>query len=130
MDKTRFERGWTLLQSLHQPGGKNTLAAFETVAPDLSRYVIEFAYGDIYQRPGLDLAQRQLLTIACLVTQGSCGTELKAHCEAALKVGMTPQMLVESILHCIPYVGFPRVLEAMMVVKAVFEETITDPDES
>jgi 4-carboxymuconolactone decarboxylase len=117
----RFERGWELLKQIHAQAGERTIAGFDEIAPDLGRYIVEFAYGDIYRRPGLDLKQRQLLTIACLVALGDTGPELAVHLKTALNVGLTPQEVVEAILHCIPYVGFPRVMNAMTIAKQVLE---------
>ncbi|TDY37495.1 4-carboxymuconolactone decarboxylase [Alicyclobacillus sacchari] len=102
--------------------GERTIASFQDIAPDLGKYIIEFAYGDIYSRPGLDLKQRQLLTITCLTTQGDCEPELSVHINTGLNVGLTQTEIIEAILHCIPYVGFPRVMNAMTIAKKVFSE--------
>lgn len=122
----RFERGLELLQRIHQEGGERTLAAFGDVAPDLGKYIVEFAYGDIYSRPGLDLKQRQLLTIACLVTQGDCAAELSVHINTGLNVGLSQAEILESMLHCIPYVGFPRVMNAVATAKTVFDASAAE----
>lgn len=123
----RFERGWELLRRIHEEGGERAIAFFQGVAPDLARYIIEFAYGDIYSRPGLDLKQRQLLTLACLVTQGDCEPELAVHLQTALNVGLTRDEVAEAILHCIPYVGFPRVMNAMTIARRVLAEAGETP---
>jgi 4-carboxymuconolactone decarboxylase len=101
--------------------------SLEDVAPDLGRYVVEFAYGEIYQRPVLDLRQRQLVTISALTTLGGAEPQLEVHINAGLNVGLTAREVVEAILHCIPYTGFPRVLNAIFVAKRVFEERDVDP---
>lgn len=118
----RFEQGWNLLKSIHEEGGEQTIASFQGISPDLGKYIIEFAYGDIYSRPGLDLKQRQLLTIACLTTQGDCKPELSVHINTGLNVGLTENEIVEALLHCIPYVGFPRVMNAITIAKEVFDK--------
>ncbi|MCL6548010.1 MAG: carboxymuconolactone decarboxylase family protein [Alicyclobacillus sp.] len=125
----RFERGWELLKAIHEEGGEGTIASFQDIAPDLGKYIIEFAYGDIYSRPGLDLKQRQLLTIACLTTQGNCEPELAVHINTCLNVGLTRLEIVEAMLHCIPYVGFPRVMNAITVAKRVFSQRSGDTGE-
>ena len=78
--------------------------------------------GEIYRRPGLDLRQRQLLTISALTTLGGAEPQLEVHVNAGLNVGLTGGEIVEVTLHCIPYVGFPRVLDAVFVAKRVFEK--------
>ncbi|MBU8589654.1 carboxymuconolactone decarboxylase family protein [Priestia megaterium] len=103
-------------------GGKRVIESLKDIAPALGRYVIEFAFGDIYTRQGISLQQKQLVTIASLTTQGGCEPQLNVHINAALNVGLTPNEIVEAITHCIPYTGFPRVLNAVFFAKQVFEE--------
>ena len=91
------------------------------LAPDVGRYIIEFGYGEIYSRPGLTNQQRALITIATLVTQGT-EREIEVHINTGLTAGLTSTEIVESIIHLIPYTGFPRVLNALYVVKHVFEQ--------
>ena len=123
----RYERGWQRLLEVDAEGGERVVESLKDVAPDLGRYVVEFAYGDIYQRPVLDLRQRQLVTISALATLGGAEPQLEVHINAALNVGLTAREVVEAILHCIPYTGFPRVLNAILVAKRVFEERGVDP---
>ena len=123
----RFQRGWQRLIEVDAEGGKRVVESLKDVAPDLGRYVVEFAYGEIYQRPGLDLRQRQLVTISALTTLGDAEAQLEVHINAGLNVGLTAREVVEAILHCIPYTGFPRVLNAIFVAQRVFEERNVDP---
>jgi 4-carboxymuconolactone decarboxylase len=123
----RFERGWRRLMEVDAEGGERVVQSLQDVAPDLGRYVVEFAFGDIYQRPGLDLRQRQLVTISALTTLGGAEPQLEVHVNAALNVGLTAREVVEAILHCLPYTGFPRVLNAVFVAKRVFAERDVDP---
>ncbi|XIG89288.1 carboxymuconolactone decarboxylase (plasmid) [Priestia aryabhattai] len=118
----RYENGWEKLMEVDGEGGKRVIESLKDIAPDLGRYVIEFAFGDIYTRQGINLQQKQLVTIASLTTQGGCEPQLNVHINAALNVGLTPNAIVEAITHCIPYTGFPRVLNAIFVAKQVFEE--------
>jgi 4-carboxymuconolactone decarboxylase len=123
----RFQRGWQRLVEVDAEGGERVIESLKDVAPDLARYVVEFAYGEIYQRPALDLRQRQLVTISALTTLGGAEPQLEVHINAGLNVGLTAREVVEAILHCIPYTGFPRVLNAILVAKRVFEERHVDP---
>ena len=97
----------------------------EDIAPDVARYIVDFGYGEIYSRPGLTNQQRALITIASLATQGT-ERELELHVNTALAAGLTRTEIVESIIHLIPYTGFPRVLNALYVVKEVFEQRPDD----
>ncbi|MFC7064153.1 carboxymuconolactone decarboxylase family protein [Halobacillus seohaensis] len=91
----------------------------EDIAPDIGKYIIEFAYGDIYSREGLTNQQRALVTISSLVTQGT-EPQLELHINTGLTAGLSPKEIVESITHLIPYTGFPSVLNALTVAKKVF----------
>ncbi|HMJ35167.1 MAG TPA: carboxymuconolactone decarboxylase family protein [Baekduia sp.] len=91
------------------------------IAPDVGRYIVEFGYGEIYSRPGLTNQQRVLVTIASLVTQGT-EREIELHVNTGLTAGLTSTEIVESLIHLIPYTGFPRVLNALYVVKKVFAQ--------
>jgi 4-carboxymuconolactone decarboxylase len=123
----RFERGWQRLIEVDAEGGERVIESLKDIAPDLGRYVVEFAYGEIYQRPALDLRQRELVTISALTTLGGAEPQLEVHVNAGLNVGLTAREVVEAILQCIPYTGFPRVLNAIFVAKRVFEERDIDP---
>jgi 4-carboxymuconolactone decarboxylase len=74
----RFRRGWDRLMQVDAEGGERVVESLQDVAPDLGRYVIEFAYGDIYQRPVLDLRQRQLVTISALTALGESTHSLRS----------------------------------------------------
>jgi 4-carboxymuconolactone decarboxylase len=123
----RFQRGWQRLMEVDAESGERVIDSLEDVAPDLGRYVVEFAFGDIYRRPVLDLRQRQLVTISALTTLGGAEPQLEVHVNAALNVGLTAREVVEAMLQCIPYVGFPRVLNAVFVAKRVFKARNVDP---
>lgn len=123
----QFQRGWKRLMEVDADGGTRVIESLRDVAPDLGRYVVEFAFGEIYQRPVLDLRQRQLVTVSALTILGGAEPELEVHINASLNVGLTAAEIVEAILHCIPYTGFPRVLSAIYVAKRVFEQRAVTP---
>ena len=96
------------------------MASLDRVAPDVAKLILEFAFNDIYTRPGLSLQQRELVTITSLLTQGDTADQLRVHLNGCLNVGLSRTEIVETCIHCIPYVGFPKVLNALTVVKEVF----------
>ncbi len=98
------------------------IESLKDIAPDLARYAIEFPYGDVYSRPGVDLKQREIAAIATLVTQGCVEPQLKFHISAGLNVGLTEQEVVETIMLMVVYNGFPKTLNAMMIAAEVFDE--------
>ena len=123
----RFERGWERLKEIDAEAGERVIESLRDVAPDLGRYVVEFAFGEIYQRPILDLPQRQLVTVAALTTLGGAEPQLEVHINGGLNVGLSAREIIEAMLHCVPYTGFPRVLNAVFVARRVFAERNVSP---
>lgn len=115
--KDRYERGLELLPQVDGDGGIRVIESLGDIAPDVGRYIVEFAFGDIYAREGLTLRDRELATIASLCTQGACEPQLEVHIRGALNAGMTEQQTVETFIQLIPYVGFPKVLNAIAVAR-------------
>jgi 4-carboxymuconolactone decarboxylase len=126
-DAARHQRGLRKLEEYRLPksGGATTHAKIvedlDDIAPDVGKLIIGFGYGEIYSRPGLTNQQRALITIASLVTQGT-EFELELHINTGLAAGLTSTEIVESVIHLIPYTGFPRVLNALYVIKKVFAQ--------
>ena len=100
----------------------NVIKSLQDISPDLGKFIVEFAFGDIYTRQALNLQERELVTISSLLTAGSCEPQLEVHINGSLNVGIAPQKVIETFLQCIPYTGFPKVLNAVTVAKKVFKE--------
>lgn len=122
MEKNRFENGMKQLKKIDGVGGENVLRSLADIAPDLGNFIIEFAFGDIYTRESLSLEEREMITISSLLTLGGCEAQLDVHINGALNVGITPEKIVETFIQCIPYTGFPKVLNAVFVAKKIFQE--------
>lgn len=122
METDRYERGVARLAEVDGTGGENVIESLKDIAPDLGRYIIEFAFGDVYRREGLSLQERELITIVSLLTAGGCEPQLEVHINGALNVGILPEKIVEAFIQCIPYTGFPKVLNAVAVAKKVFDK--------
>lgn len=118
----RFQKGLKVLNSVNGKSGKDIMRTLERISPDMARFVVEFPYGDIYSRPGLDLKTRELLTIASLVTLGFPSRELKAHIANALNAGCTKEQIIESIMQMCVYAGFPAALHGLFIAQEVFDE--------
>ena len=86
---------------------------------DLGRYIVEFAFGDVYSRPGLSLRDRELSTVAMLAALGAREPQLDVHLQAALHVGITLDELREVLIHVAPYAGFPAAINAMRRLQAL-----------
>jgi 4-carboxymuconolactone decarboxylase len=122
MGNERFINGTNKLNEVDGHAGENVINSLKSVAPDLGKYIIEFAFGDIYSRPGLSLQERELITITSLLTAGGCEPQLDVHINGSLNVCIKTEKIIETFIQCIPYTGFPKVLNAVNVAKKVFAE--------
>ncbi len=116
----RLERGKAQLAKMHSPELEDMIKELSGIAPDLGRFVLEFPYGDILCRPGLDLRTRQLATVAALTALGTAVPQLKGHIDMALNVGCTRKEIVEVVMQMAVYAGFPAALNGMSAVKEIF----------
>lgn len=122
-DEAANSDGLELFAAVLGEDGDRALAALDGVAPELGRYIVEFGYGEVYARPGLELRERQIASVAALVAQGGVETQLKYHIGGALRLGLTRAEVVEVIVQCLPFVGFPRTLNAIAVAREAFEQS-------
>ncbi|MET0028320.1 MAG: carboxymuconolactone decarboxylase family protein [Candidatus Thiodiazotropha sp.] len=122
MTATRYEFGLNKLEEIDGKAGQNVIENLQSICPDLARYIIEFPFGDIYQRPQLDLKSREIATVAALTALGHCAPQLKVHINGALNVGCSPEEITEVILQMAVYAGFPAALNGMFIAKDVFIE--------
>ncbi|MGF1716856.1 carboxymuconolactone decarboxylase family protein [Photobacterium chitinilyticum] len=122
MNKSRYEIGLEKLSEIDGKAGHNVIESLQDVCPELARYTIEYPFGDIYSRNGLDLKSREIATVAALTALGNCQPQLKVHINAALNVGCTPDEIKETVLQMSVYAGFPAALNGMFAVKEVLVE--------
>ena len=122
MEQTRFELGMVQLKQIDGAGGEAVIKSLEDIAPDVGKYIVEFAFGEIYPRGELSLQERELITITSLLTLGGCEPQLEVHINGSVNVGLPVEKIIEAFIQCIPYVGFPRVLNAIFTAKKVFAE--------
>lgn len=122
MEQDRYQRGWArLLEVAGEQRSNQLVESLETVAPDMGRYIVEFIFGDVYNRDGLRLRERQIAQIAMFTALGGCEPQLEFHIGAALQAGLTPAEVVEVIIQVAPYTGFPRALNAVGAARRTFE---------
>jgi 4-carboxymuconolactone decarboxylase len=119
-DESRFDRGQRALSDIDGQAGEAVVAALADIAPDFARYLIEFPFGDIYSRPGLDLRSREIATIAALAALGNAAPQLKVHIAAGLNVGLTRTEITEILMQMAVYAGFPAALNGLFAAKEVF----------
>ncbi len=118
---TRYEKGKKTLESIQEKSVEEIFKDLDDIAPDLSRFVIEYPYSEIYTREEVDLKTREICTVAALTVLGTI-PQLKEHINAALNVGNSPTEIVEIIMQMSAYCGFPKSINAVMAAKEVFIE--------
>lgn len=116
------EIGLENLAKIDGAAAKGVFEALKDIAPDLNDMMLEFGFGTIYNRGVLDFKQREVITITSLLSQGGLENQLRVHIQASLNVGLTQEEIIETFIHCIPYVGFPKVLNAIFIAKEIFTD--------
>ena len=123
----RVQRGRALRRRMfaRKGGAPSEPTATDRYAPDLRRYNEEFVFGEIWQRPGLDLRARSLVTVAALAVLGR-STELRLHILGALNNGPTRDEIVEALMHLGYYGGLSATNSALQVAGEVFAEHLEE----
>ena len=121
-DDKDFDKG---LATRKQVMGEDFVTnAFSKATPftlPMQHYITRNAWGDVWQRPGLDLKTRSLITVAILTSMGK-QHELKGHVRGALNNGATPEEIQEVLLHASVYCGVPTAVEAFRSAAEVVDE--------
>ncbi len=122
MNQERYKRGYEQLTKVNGEGAERLVAVMGEIESDFATYLVEFAYGDIYGRPGLDLKSRQIAAVASLTTLGYASPQLKIHVQGALNVGCTRTEIIEVIMQTAIYAGFPAATNGLRTAREVFKE--------
>lgn len=120
-NSNRYEVGLKKLKEIDGYGGEKVIESLKSISPDLGKFIVEFAFGDIYTRNELSLQEREMITIATLLSLGDCKSQLEVHINGSLNVGVSPKKIIETFIQCVPYVGFPRVLNAIFIAEKIFK---------
>jgi 4-carboxymuconolactone decarboxylase len=118
----RRTRGLKSLNEIAGDPGVAVVQGLRDLAPDLADWIIDFSYGDVMTRPGLDRRSRQLATIAALTALGNAQPQLKVHIQGALNVGCEPREIIEVILQMTVFCGFPAAINALGVAREVLRK--------
>jgi len=87
----------------------------------INKWLADNCFGDYYTRTGLDFKQRELITFCFLAAQGGCEPQLTSHAAANMKIGNDRKFLIAVISSCLPYIGYPRSLNALTCVNKAAE---------
>ena len=122
MKNDRFESGSKKIQELNTHADQGLINGLGKAAPDLANYVLEFVFGDLYNREGLDIKTKQILTITILATLGNAKPQLAFHIKGGLNLGITRQEIIDIMTHISGYAGFPAAINGVNTAKEVFAE--------
>jgi len=117
----RYGRGKDLLAQIAPDQERVLKETFDPINPDITRYVVEFGYGDIYARGILPIRIRQVATIAALAAKGTAPSQLRFHIGGGLRAGLTEEEIVEIMLLVSIYAGFPAALNGILAAREVAE---------
>ena len=116
-EETRFEKGLAVQQEIF---GADTINSMRANAPaelkHIQDYLSAYCFGDFYTRGTLDLKMRELITFCAICCLGGCEPQAKAHAGANLSVGNARQTLIDALTQCLPFIGFPRALNALACI--------------
>ena len=116
----RHEKGREIQESYF---GKENIEMMRNQTPDgqkhFNTFLEGFCFGDFYTRDGLNDQQRELITLVFLASLGGCENQLRGHVQANLNVGNDKEKLVSAITVIMPYIGFPRTLNALSIVNEI-----------
>lgn len=113
---TRLERGVQAQVDIFGEGMKEFYKSGPDESRHINRWLADNCFGDYYTRGGLDYKQREMVTFCYLSAQGGCESQLIAHAGANLNVGNSKQFLINVVSQCLPYIGYPRSLNALRCV--------------
>ena len=122
MSDDKYKRGVEKLEEISPGAAARTEASLNDIAPDMVRYLMEFVFGEISSRPGLDMKSREITAVASLAAIGTAPNQLKVHIKGALTCGCTRDEIVEVLIQVLVYAGFPAALTGLRLAKEVFQE--------
>lgn len=121
-EDNRFDKGLAVqVEIFGEVIGKNRENA-PSNQKHIQDYLSAFCFGDFYTRGGLDLKTRELLTLCIVSALGGCESQVKAHVQGNLNIGNDKETMITAITHCLPYMGFPRTLNALNCVNEMIPE--------
>lgn len=118
----RFEEGLKVQKGIFGDAIDKMRAGAPANQMHIQNHLSAFCFGDTYTRGGLDLKTRELITFTVIAALGGCESQLKGHVRGNVSVGNDKETLISVITQCIPYIGFPRTLNALGCINEIIPE--------
>ena len=122
MENNKYKKGKEILERINPGAAERAEKGLGDISPDMVKYLMEFVFGEISARPGLDMKSREITAVAALTAIGTAPNQLKVHIKGALNCGCSREEVVEVIMQVLVYAGFPAALNGIRLAKEVFEE--------
>lgn len=113
------EYGMRIMNELEAGLAEKVIATLSGIDPELPKLVVNYAFADVVGRPGLDLATRELVTVASLISLGNAAPQLALHMRGALNVGVAQEALLEVVIQMSIYAGVPAFMNALTIYQEV-----------
>jgi 4-carboxymuconolactone decarboxylase len=120
MDKKNI--GIEILESMRKKGSDGVLNGHKDLSPDMGDYILEFIFGTLYAREGLDLKTKQMITITALAVLGNARPQLEYHIQNGLNIGLSKEEIINIMIHISGYAGFPAALNGISACREVFSK--------
>lgn len=121
-EETRFDKGLAVQMDIFGDIITKNRENSPINQKHIQDYLSAFCFGDFYTRGGLDLKTRELLTLSIISALGGADHQVKAHVQGNLNVGNDKETMITAITHCLPYMGFPRTLNALSCINEIIPE--------
>ena len=118
----RMELGSETLVAIAGEKMENLATSGPKESRHINRWLVENCFGDYYTRRGLTFKQREMITFCFLLAQGGCEPQLTSHAEINMRIGNDKDYLIKIISQVLPYIGYPRSLNALACVNAAKEQ--------
>lgn len=118
-EETRFERGLAKQVELFGPDMAKRQTDGPALRRNINRWLADNCLGDYYTRNGLNGQEREMITFCFFLAQGGCENQLRGHTAGNFGVGNGKEKLYSVVEQCMPYIGYPRSLNAMSIIDEI-----------
>ncbi|MDO4555300.1 MAG: carboxymuconolactone decarboxylase family protein [Lachnospiraceae bacterium] len=120
--ENRLEKGIQAQVDIFGEGMKDFYKSGPEESVHINKWLADNCFGDFYTRTGLDYRQREMITFCFLAAQGGCEPQLTSHAVANMKIGNDKKFLIAIISNCLPFIGYPRSLNALNCVNQAYKQ--------
>lgn len=119
---SRYEKGLDVQVKYFGPQMKNARDGYKEGQKHFADFLADYCFGDYYTRTGLSDQDRELITFTFIVTLGGCENQLRGHVAGNLSVGNDEETLIAALTVIMPFIGFPRTLNALAIINEITDK--------